>query len=150
MDKATLLGTVIEQVKDLKRKSLEAARLITVPSDFDEATIDCYTNPQLNPIKGSVNNNRFIKISLCCEERPNLLADLNQALEGLKMTVVGGDIACLGGRIKSILVLCFDESGCVTSAIESLKALLRRITSFSSGTSCNLRSKRQRLFQSSY
>ena len=39
MDKAALLGSVIEQVKDLKRKAMDIGTSITVPTEIDEVSI---------------------------------------------------------------------------------------------------------------
>ncbi|KAL4374559.1 hypothetical protein AHAS_Ahas05G0193900 [Arachis hypogaea] len=39
MDKAALLGSVVDHVKDLKRKAMDVSKSITVPSKTDEVTI---------------------------------------------------------------------------------------------------------------
>ncbi|XLT12363.1 hypothetical protein HN51_058053 [Arachis hypogaea] len=39
MDKAALLGSVVDHVKDLKRKAMDVSKSITVPSETDEVTI---------------------------------------------------------------------------------------------------------------
>ncbi|OMO51560.1 hypothetical protein COLO4_37623 [Corchorus olitorius] len=41
MDKAALLGSAIEQVKDLKQKATEVSKVFTVPTEIDEVTVDC-------------------------------------------------------------------------------------------------------------
>ncbi|XP_015961678.1 transcription factor bHLH51-like, partial [Arachis duranensis] len=39
MDKAALLGSVVDHVKDLKRKAMDVSKSITIPSETDEVTI---------------------------------------------------------------------------------------------------------------
>ncbi|PNX98252.1 transcription factor bHLH51-like protein, partial [Trifolium pratense] len=102
MDKAALLGSVIDQVKDLKRKAMDVSKVITVPTEIDEVSIDYNhvedetNNNKLNKFK----NNFIIKASVCCDDRPELFSELIQVLKGLRLTTVKADIASVGGRIK--------------------------------------------------
>lgn len=155
MDKAALLGSVIEHVKDLKRKAMDIGTSFTVPTEIDEVSIDQDESPSsINnkanyKVKG--NNNIVIKASVCCEDRPELFSELIKVLKGLRLTAVKADIASVGGRIKSILVLCSkdsDESVCVATLKQSLKSAVTKIAASSSSMSaaCPARSKRQRFF----
>lgn len=151
MDKAALLGSVVEHVKDLKRKAMEVSKVLTVPTDVDEVTIDCYFDQETTISPNMSKENILIKASVCCDDRPELLAELNQALRGLKLTTVRADMASLGGRIKSIFVLCSKdgkEGVCMKGVIQSLKGVLSRIASSTStgGSSYRIKSKRQRFF----
>ncbi|KAH7853814.1 hypothetical protein Vadar_006880 [Vaccinium darrowii] len=161
MDKAALLGSVVEHVKELKREALEVSKVLTIPSDVDEVTIDCYLDDKDGSSSGitgksSENNTIFIKASVCCEDRPELFSELAQALKGLKLRTVQADVASLGGRIKSILVLCTNkdtkEGACLNNIVQSLKAVLSRIAASSSsmGSSYRMKSKRQRFFLHSH
>ncbi|PSR93213.1 Transcription factor like [Actinidia chinensis var. chinensis] len=146
MDKAALLGSVVEHVKDLKRKALEASKAVTVPTEVDEVTIDYFYLDQDK-------KNIFIKASVCCDDRPELFSELTQALRSLNLTTVRADMASLGGRIKSILVMCAKdgkEGVCVNSVVQSLKGVLSRIASSSTASSYRMRSKRQRFFLPSH
>ncbi|GFS33555.1 hypothetical protein Acr_00g0029240 [Actinidia rufa] len=148
MDKAALLGSVVEHVKDLKRKALEVSKSLTVPTEVDEVTIDYFYLDQ-----DKTEENIFIKASVCCDDRPELFAELTQALRGLKLTTVRADMASLGGRIKSILVLCTKdgkEGVCVNTVVQSLKGVLSRIAAASTASSYRMRSKRQRFFLPSH
>ncbi|CAL0320329.1 unnamed protein product [Lupinus luteus] len=154
MDKAALLGSVIDQVKDLKRKAMDfvSSRDYIVPTEFDEVTIDYdhiqdeKSSTRVNKFKDNIN----IKASVCCDDRPELFAELVQVLKGLRLTAVKADIASVGGRIKSILVLCSkdsEESVCISTLKESLKSALTKIASSSSmASNYSTRSKRQRFF----
>ncbi|KAK3042884.1 hypothetical protein RJ639_001157 [Escallonia herrerae] len=153
MDKAALLGSVVEHVNDLKRKASEVSKLFTIPTDVDEVTVDCdfdrdssssYTNDSRKS-----KENIFIKASVCCDDRPELFAELNHALKGLRLTTVQADMTSLGGRVKGIFVLCTEANDGVgmNTLKQSLKLVLSRIvTSSSTATNYRIKSKRQRFF----
>ncbi|KAK3042111.1 hypothetical protein RJ639_001813 [Escallonia herrerae] len=153
MDKAALLGSVVEHVNDLKRKALEVSKLFTIPTDVDEVTVDCDFDSDSS--SSSTNDSRkskdniFIKASVCCDDRPELFAELNRALKGLRLTTVQADMTSLGGRVKVIFVLCTKANDGVgmNTLKQSLKLVLSRIvTSSSTATNYRIRSKRQRFF----
>ncbi|XP_045800828.1 transcription factor bHLH51 [Trifolium pratense] len=155
MDKAALLGSVIDQVKDLKRKAMDVSKVITVPTEIDEVSIDYNhvedetNNNKLNKFK----NNIIIKASVCCDDRPELFSELIQVLKGLRLTTVKADIASVGGRIKSILILCSkdsEENVCINTLKQSLKSAVTKIASSSMVSNCPTRSKRQRFFLPSH
>lgn len=149
MDKAALLGSVVEHVKDLKRKALEVSKMYTVPTDVDEVTIiDCNNNSGSEQNSSSKDNLLFIKASVCCDDRPELFSELNQALNGLSLTTVKADMTSLGGRMKGIFVLCTNGSRVgvdINSLKQSLKVVLTRIAT-SSTSNYTIKSKRQRFF----
>ena len=157
MDKATLLGSVVDHVKDLKRKAMDVSKAITVPTETDEVTID-YHQAQDESYTKKVNilkENIIIKASVCCDDRPELFPELIQVLKGLRLTAVKADIASVGGRIKSILVLCSKDSEennsvCLSTLKQSLKSAVNKIASLSVATNCPTRSKRQRFFLPSH
>ncbi|RWR78870.1 transcription factor bHLH51-like protein [Cinnamomum micranthum f. kanehirae] len=91
LDKATLLGRVIDHVKELKRKALEIGNSFTVPTETDDVTVECDRN-------GALKDRFIIRASLCCDDRPELYTDLIQALHGLKLRTVRADMATLGGE----------------------------------------------------
>ncbi|KAL5538746.1 hypothetical protein UlMin_045461 [Ulmus minor] len=143
MDKAALLGSVIDQVKDLKRKAMEVSKSIMVPTEVDEITIE----KDLNINK--TNDNIYIRASLCCDDRPELFSELIQVLKVQKLTAVRADVASIGGRIKSVLVVCSTnaEAGvCMNTLRQSLRLVLSKIASSSLASNLRVRSKRQRFF----
>ncbi|XAR71912.1 hypothetical protein NMG60_11018365 [Bertholletia excelsa] len=154
MDKAALLGSVVEQVKDLKRKASEVSKSGTVPTDVDEVTVDCFWNQDMTNGGSSTQTQQlFIKASVCCDDRPELLAELAGALRSLRLTTISADMTCLGGRIKSNLVLLAKEGRdgvCMNSTIQSLRGVLGRIAYSSAGTNYRIKSKRQRFFLPSH
>ena len=150
MDKAALLGSVIDHVKDLKRQAMEVSDVFTVPTEVDEVTVDCEFDQGLVPNNSiKTPENIFIKASVCCEDRPELFSELIRALQGLKLTTIRADMASLSGRTKSILVLCSKDdsnSVCISTLKQSLKVVLSRIVSSSTASNYRITSKRQRFF----
>ncbi|KAI4306847.1 hypothetical protein L6164_030091 [Bauhinia variegata] len=154
MDKAALLGSVIDHVKDLKRKAMDIGKALTVPSEIDEVTIDYdpaqdETCTKISKFKDKI----IIKASVCCDDRPELFSELIQVLKGLRLTAVKADIASVGGRIKSILVLCSkdnEEGVCLSTLKQSLKSAVSKVATSSMASSCTTRSKRQRFFLPSH
>ncbi|XP_020228279.1 transcription factor bHLH51 [Cajanus cajan] len=154
MDKAALLGSVIDQVKDLKRKAMDVSRAFTVPTEIDEVSID-YDHVQDESCTkvSKLKENMVIKASVCCDDRPELFPELIQVLKGLRLTAVKAEIASVGGRIKSILVLCSkdnEEGVCLTTLKQSLKSAVTKIASSNMASNCPTRSKRQRFFLPSH
>ncbi|XVE52468.1 hypothetical protein DITRI_Ditri02bG0124200 [Diplodiscus trichospermus] len=154
MDKAALLGNVIEHVKDLKQKATEISKAFTIPTEIDEVTVDCDLPEDISPTDARQNKDKFfIRASVCCDDRPEVLTELIRVLKGLRLSTVKADISSVGGRMKSNLILCndnSDEEGVSPSTLkQSLTVFLSRIASSSAGSNCRIRSKRQRLFLSS-
>lgn len=152
MDKAALLGSVIEQVKDLKRKAIEASKSLTVPVDIDEVSVELYLDEEEASCSSEFNNNPesiLIRASVCCEDRPELFEELSQALKRLNLGTVRAEISSLGGRVKSILILCTSKGVCLNSLKQTLEGVLVKIASSSeTATASNytIKSRRQRFF----
>ncbi|TYH51964.1 hypothetical protein ES332_D10G318000v1 [Gossypium tomentosum] len=132
MDKAALLGSAIEQVKDLKRKATEIGKAFAIPSETDEVSVD-YNVPE---------DKTFIK-------------ELIRVLKGLRLSIVEAEISSVGGRTKSNLILCNESDnreGVSSNLKQSLNVVVTKINALSSDESKSnyrIRSKRQRLFLSS-
>ncbi|KAH1045348.1 hypothetical protein J1N35_036132 [Gossypium stocksii] len=145
MDKAALLGSAIEQVKDLKRKATEIGKAFAIPSETDEVSVD-YNVPE---------DKTFIRVSICCDDRPEVFSELIRVLKGLRLSIVEAEISSVGGRTKSNLILCNESDnreGVSSNLKQSLNVVVNKINALSSDESksnCRIRSKRQRLFLSS-
>ncbi|KAJ7963945.1 Transcription factor [Quillaja saponaria] len=150
MDKAALLGSVIEHVKDLKRKAKEINKSFTLPTEVDEVTIATDLSQDASSTNATkFEDNIIIKASVCCDDQPEVFSELIQVLKGLRLTAIKADIASVGGRIKSILLLCSKDSGegvCLSTLKQSLKIVVSKIASSSMASNCRIRSKRQRFF----
>ncbi|GJN35942.1 hypothetical protein PR202_gb24760 [Eleusine coracana subsp. coracana] len=104
MDKATLLASTINQLKDLKRRASEEATLepIPIPSETNGITVDCHT--------GADEQSIYIQASISCDDRPGLLADIAAAVRGLRLRAMRADMASMGGRTRCSFVLCKEMS----------------------------------------
>ncbi|XVF27508.1 hypothetical protein REPUB_Repub14bG0113500 [Reevesia pubescens] len=105
MDKATLLGEVIRQVKELKKNATEASKGCLVPMDDDEVKVEACDD--------EANGIFSFKASICCDYRPQLLTDLRQALDALSIKIVKAEISTLGSRLKNDFVF----TGCRSTAV---------------------------------
>lgn len=126
MDKATLLARVVDQVKHLGRRASEATQLApTIPPETDEVSVECYTGND---------GNLFIKASVSCDDRQDLVAGLVQGLHSLRLTTVRAEVTSLGGRVQHVFTLCRAEeggAGCVglKSLKEAVWQVLARVAS---------------------
>lgn len=152
MDKAALLGSVIDHVKDLKGRSTEISKVLNTPTDIDEVTIE-HLNEEENIGSASASKGKdsvILKASFSCNDRPELFSELKRAIKNLKLTVMEADITSLGGRIKGIFVLCPGENSakdvCMNSLKHSLRVVLCRIAITPSTSNNRIKSKRQRYF----
>lgn len=127
MDKAALLAEVVNQVRELKRNATELSKGYLIPSDVDEVRVES---------DNCINQSGFlIKASLCCEDRPELYADLRQTLQKLGLKTVRAEISSLGGRIKNVFFIACEgdndeiERRVYASTVQrALKAVLDKIT----------------------
>ncbi|KAM0941242.1 putative transcription factor bHLH family [Dioscorea sansibarensis] len=143
MDKASLLSTVIEQVKELSKKTTDIEKSFEIPSATNEVTVETTCNNEVTSDNGVI----FIKASVCCDDRPDIFAHLMNAFQDLSVRTVRADLMSIGGRAHNVFILCkkLDDHGtvCLSSLMESIKQVLTRVVS-----STVLSGKRQRLIQS--
>ncbi|KAF8047954.1 hypothetical protein N665_2750s0004 [Sinapis alba] len=125
-DKATLLAKVVQRVKELKQQTLEISDdsdQTLLPSETDEISVLHY---------GDYSNDGHIifKASLCCDERSDLLPDLMEILKSLHMKTLRAEMATLGGRTRSVLVVAADKDMHGVESVHflqnALKSLLER------------------------
>lgn len=145
-DKASLLAEVIDHVKDLKRRASEIAQVSPVPTDVDELKVE---------EDGAIEEGKiFIKASLCCDDRPDLMSDLIQTFQTLGLRTVKAEISTLAGRVKNVFIVTdgekdFEESEKrlpINSIQEALRAVMERAAAtgeLSAGSSIS--NKRQRI-----
>lgn len=147
-DKASLLAEVIDHVKDLKRRASEIAKVNPVPTDVDELRVEEADGD------GDNSEGRLgIKVSLCCDDRPDLLADLNRTLRSLRLRAVKAEISTLGGRMKNVFIMTSMEevpekdqdSPSVNCVQEALRAVMERAASNELSPGSLTSNKRQRI-----
>ncbi|KAH7511726.1 hypothetical protein FEM48_Zijuj12G0013400 [Ziziphus jujuba var. spinosa] len=133
---STLLGKVVERVRELKEETSEISREVeSLPSESDEISVVDYST--------SSDGRLIFKASLCCEDRSDLIPDLIEILKSLHLKTLKSEMATLGGRFRNVLIVAADKPD--HHSIESLhflqnafKSLLERSNSSSE------RSKRRR------
>ncbi|KAF8026354.1 hypothetical protein BT93_F2982 [Corymbia citriodora subsp. variegata] len=130
MDKATLLAEVVNQVKELKKKAIEASKGLLVPMDADEITVE--------PCDDGAGDSAFsFRASICCEYRPELLSEMRQALEALPLKIVKAEVSSLEGRLKNAFVFSSSEEehqsidsearqSLISSVYQALNSLLEK------------------------
>ncbi|XP_020191744.1 putative transcription factor bHLH107 [Aegilops tauschii subsp. strangulata] len=155
MDKAALLGRVVDQVRHLKRRASEVAQQTpAVPPETDEVSVEfCCAGDADDD-----NSRLYIKASVSCDDRPDLVAGLIQALHGLRLRTLRAEVSSLGGRVQHVFTLCKEEEGSAGSAgLNSLKEAVRlalaKVASpelVCGGSPFQFQSKRQRILELHY
>lgn len=100
-DKASLLAEVIQHVKDLKHQTCEISQTSPVPTEMDELTVDNSSEFE--------NGKWVVKVSICCQDRPDLLPDLITTLKALRLKTLRAEITTLGGRVRNVLFVTGDD-----------------------------------------
>ncbi|XP_040379838.1 transcription factor bHLH51-like [Oryza brachyantha] len=141
MDKASLLASAVNQVRELKKSATEVAA--PVPPEANEVTVQCYAGDGEHACT-------YVHATVSCDDRPGLLADIAGALRRLRLRPLRADMSCLGGRTQHAFVLRSEEEGAAPAAGEarSLKEGVRQALAMAAFPemvySSSSRSKRQR------
>lgn len=100
-DKASLLAEVIDQVKTLKRQVSEIYEYGPIPTDHDDISVE--------KVASAAEGRILIRASLCCDDRPELMTDLKEAIDTLRLRTLKAEISTLGGRIKNVFIVTLKE-----------------------------------------
>ncbi|KAM3347260.1 hypothetical protein ACQJBY_021312 [Aegilops geniculata] len=161
MDKAALLARVVDQVRHLKRRASEAVQLTpAAPPEADEVSVEfCCTGDT----DDDDNSRLYIKASVSCDDRPDLVAGFIRALHGLRLRTVRAEVSSLGGRVQHVFTLCKEEEeggsagrAGLISLKEAVRLALAKVASpelvcgGSGGSTFQFQSKRQRILESHY
>eukprot|EP00250_Pteridium_aquilinum_P030220 c40876_g1_i1 orf=177-1247(-) len=103
-DKASLLAEVIDQVKTLKRQVSEIYEYGPMPTDHDDISVE--------KVVSAAEGRILIRASLCCDDRPELMTDLKEAIDSLRLKTLKAEISTLGGRIKNVFIVTLKEDAC--------------------------------------
>lgn len=82
------------------------------PAESDELTLSYCDSEE-----------RLIKATLCCEDRPGLNRDLTRAISSVRARAVRAEMMTVGGRTKSVVVMEWVGDGGVEEMAELKKAL---------------------------
>ncbi|XP_057783872.1 transcription factor bHLH30-like [Salvia miltiorrhiza] len=95
-DKASLLGEAVRRVKELKKS---AAELEEGPSEADELKV------------WQCEKTGLMKAALSCDDRPEIIVDMIEALKAAEAKVVRAEMSTVGGRTKSVLWVTQNDAG---------------------------------------
>ncbi|ONK74200.1 uncharacterized protein A4U43_C03F3830 [Asparagus officinalis] len=124
MDKATLLGEVVRQVRELHEMTEDVA--VVVPTEADGVHVE--------------EEGGLVRAWICCPDRPGLLTDVDRAVGSVHARTVRAEISTIGGRTRSQLEL-ESESG----VEEDRSVLFAGLRSVLAGLVVGDQCKRQRL-----
>ncbi|KAL9373580.1 hypothetical protein Peur_033200 [Populus x canadensis] len=132
-DKASLLAKVVQRVRELKQQTSELSGLESFPSETDEVTV----------LSGeySSDGQLIFKASLCCEDRLDLMPDLNEILKSLHLKTLKAEMVTLGGRIRNVLIIAADKD----HSVESVHFLQNALKSLLERSNSSEKSKRRRI-----
>ncbi|THU68037.1 hypothetical protein C4D60_Mb05t31020 [Musa balbisiana] len=162
MDKASLLGRVVDHLKDLKRRALDVDRNIPIPGEANEVDVEFDAGHQHafpeeeeeEEEEGDDDDDDdklYIKASVCCDDRPDLLEELSDAFRRLGLRAVRADMMTLGGRSRNVFVLFLkdgDRSVCLSSLNRSIRETLGRVASSGAPQSNVFVSRRRKAMRS--
>ncbi|KAM0823361.1 hypothetical protein ACQ4PT_070915 [Festuca glaucescens] len=112
MDKATLLGSVVNQVRYLKRKAATQPPT-PIPPEANEITVRCYT-------AAGDDRTTCIRATVSCDDRPGLFSSIAGAFRGLRLRTLRAELASLGSRAHHVFLLC-NEDGNVGAGPRALE-----------------------------
>lgn len=94
-DKASLLGEAVRRVKELKKTAAEVEERSTtidmLPSESDEVKV------------WQCEKTGLVKAALSCDDRPEIIVEMIEALKTAEAKVVRAEMSTVGGRTKSLL-----------------------------------------------
>ncbi|XP_061373414.1 transcription factor bHLH106-like [Gastrolobium bilobum] len=123
MDKATLLTKVVNQVKELRKEAVEASKGILIPMDADEVKVAPYDDDVGD---GSIS----YRATICCDYRAEMLSDIRQTLNALKLQLVRAEISTLGDRMKNVFVFtCCKGNNIDTEACQAIASTVHEALS---------------------
>ncbi|RZC62903.1 hypothetical protein C5167_024650 [Papaver somniferum] len=144
-DKASLLAEVVQHVKELKKIANDitganrdgdgcynnTAEWWPFPQETDELTLNYYceasSSTSMDELLLSSSSLLLIRVSLSCDDRPDLMADLTLALKSVGAKVVKAEITTVGGRLKSILIIQSGVGGGGGNGLGDLGTLRRAL-----------------------
>ncbi|PPD95113.1 hypothetical protein GOBAR_DD07885 [Gossypium barbadense] len=98
MDKASVLGETVRQVRELKNRVKEM-------KGASNGSLECVLPGELNSLSFgfSEKDGNLVKATFSCDDRPELIADLTREIRKVSGTIVRAEMVFIGGRNKSVL-----------------------------------------------
>lgn len=135
-DKATLLGEAVRRVRELKQTASQLAA--TIDHD-DEDNVTTTSNSTTSKFLFPSETDEFkvgrdehdppgvVHVTLCCDDRAELIYDIIQALKSAEAKVVKAEMSTIGGRTKSVLLVRLADGGENDMGLGPLKKALKLV-----------------------
>ncbi|PWZ32384.1 Transcription factor bHLH106 [Zea mays] len=105
----------------LRRMVPDTRQSTPLPPETDEVSIELHTGD------AGADRTVYIRASISCADRPDLVAGLAQAFHGLRLKTVRANMTSLGGRARHVFVLCMEDGwGSAGASLRSLKEAVRQ------------------------
>ncbi|TMW86122.1 hypothetical protein EJD97_021921 [Solanum chilense] len=119
-DKPRVLTEAVTQLKELRKNVAQQLELssLFIPSENDVVIINYCDN---------INEERTVKTTICCEDRPSLNRDLSSAIRSVQGRVIKAEMATVGGRTKAELVVVLGKANGGEKDVGQLKRALKAV-----------------------
>ncbi|KAG5612757.1 hypothetical protein H5410_024038 [Solanum commersonii] len=119
-DKPRVLTEAVTQLKELRKNVAQQLELssLFIPSENDVVIINYCDN---------INEERTVKATICCEDRPSLNRDLSSAIRSVQGRVIKAEMATVGGRTKADLVVVLGKANGGEKDVGQLKRALKAV-----------------------
>lgn len=119
-DKPRVLTEAVTQLKELRKNVAQQLELssLFIPSENDVVIINYCDN---------INEERTVKTTICCEDRPSLNRDLSSAIQSVQGRVIKAEMATVGGRTKAELVVVLGKANGGEKDVGQLKRTLKAV-----------------------
>ncbi|KAL0449470.1 UNVERIFIED_CONTAM: Transcription factor [Sesamum latifolium] len=128
-DKASLLGETVRLVKELKKTTAELTAInaetngelsttsltLMFPSETDDLNV-CHCE-----------NSGLIRAAFSCDDRPEMIPELIQALKSAEAKVVRAEMSTVGGRTKSVLWVKLGTTGESDAGLGRVRRELKKV-----------------------
>ncbi|CAN4092344.1 unnamed protein product [Withania somnifera] len=117
-DKPRVLTEAVTQLKELRKNIAQQLELssLFIPSENDVVIVNYCDNEE-----------RTVKATVCCEDRPGLNRDLSSAIRSVQGRVIKAEMATVGGRTKAEMVVVLAKAIGGEKDVGQLKRALKAV-----------------------
>ncbi|KAJ8551130.1 hypothetical protein K7X08_000500 [Anisodus acutangulus] len=117
-DKPRVLREAVTQLKELRKNVAQQLELssLFLPSENDVVIVNYCDNEE-----------RTVKTTICCEDRPGLNRDLSSAIRSVQGRVIKAEMATVGGRTKAEMVVVLGNANGGEKDVAQLKRALKAV-----------------------
>ncbi|KAJ8541309.1 hypothetical protein K7X08_002125 [Anisodus acutangulus] len=117
-DKPRVLTEAVTQLKELRKNVAQQLELssLFLPSENDVVIVNYCDNEE-----------RTIKATICCEDRPGLNRDISSAIRSVQGRMIKAEMATVGGRTKAEMVVVLGKANGGEKDVGQLKRALKAV-----------------------